>query len=167
MNIEKLTICGKILSLTIFCGRKSVIEDKFSSNETLNARSGFENKRTITGVTLELYSSCDSLLPIFTMAPSTFGPPPPNSTDLRSSGSTFILKKSSGKSSESSSSWLHRLVSWPPNPNGNRNELDKLFSFSVVLQAEALNVICQSNQWGMKEAAGSFALFYEIPRTQP
>jgi hypothetical protein len=44
--------------------------------------------------------------PILRVALRTLGPPPPNSTDLRSSGSTFILKKSSGKSSERLSSSL-------------------------------------------------------------
>ena len=96
-----LTICGKILSLTTFGENLSIIRGKLSNKHTLMARSGFPNNRMTTGVTRVSKSSFESLAPIFITRLNAFGPPPPNSTDLRSSGRTFILKKSSGKSSAS------------------------------------------------------------------
>lgn len=110
VNRKGLTICGKILSLTTFWGRLSIIRGKLSNRQTRRARSGFPNRRTTTGVNLALNSSGESLDPIFRVAPRTLGPPPPNSTDLSNSGSTFILKKSSGKSSERPSSSLQMKI---------------------------------------------------------
>ena len=74
------------------------------------ARSGFANNRTMTGVSFELYSSSDNLAPIFMTEANTFGPPPPNSTDLSSSGSTLALKYSSGNPLATSSSSLGRFL---------------------------------------------------------
>jgi hypothetical protein len=100
------TICGKILSVTIFCGRWSIMRGKLLSRQTRMALSGFANSRTTTGVICVSYSSSESFVPICITVPKTFAPPPPNSTDLSSSGKTFILKKSAGKSSATSSSLL-------------------------------------------------------------
>lgn len=72
-------------------------------------RSGLANNRTTTGVIWASYSSSDSFCPICITVPNTLAPPPPNSTDLSSSGSTFILKKSAGKSSATASSFLIRI----------------------------------------------------------
>lgn len=79
---------------------------RLSSRHTLIARSGFEKSLTITGVILDSQSSSESFLPIFITDANTFGPPPPNSIDFSSSGSTLTQKNSSGKSSETSSSSL-------------------------------------------------------------
>lgn len=81
------------------CGR-------LSSRHTRIVRSGFAKSLTMTGVILESYSSSVSLTLIFMTAANTFGPPPPNSTDFSNSGRTFVLRKSSGKSSEISSNSL-------------------------------------------------------------
>lgn len=109
-SVNPDVICGKILSFTIFWGRLSIINGKLSNRQTRSARSGLANRRTMTGVSLELNSSEDNLDPILIIAPRTLGPPPPNSTDFNSSGSTFILKNSSGKSSVSPSSSLRQSV---------------------------------------------------------
>jgi hypothetical protein len=109
--LRKLTICGNILSLTTFCGRRSIIDGRLSNKQTRIARSGLANSRTITGVMLDSNSSSDNLAPIFIITPMTLGPPPPNSIDLSNSGRTFILKNSSGKSSDRSSSSLKSQVS--------------------------------------------------------
>lgn len=67
------------------------------------ARSGLLKARTMNGVALASNSSLDSLEAILRTTAKAFGPPPPNSTDFISSGRIFILKKSSGKSSVTSS----------------------------------------------------------------
>lgn len=80
---------------------------RLSSRHTLIPLSGFEKSLIMTGVIFKVYSSSDNLAPIFITDAKTFGPPPPNSTDLRSSGKTLALKNSSGKSSDTSSSSLN------------------------------------------------------------
>ena len=91
---------------------------RLSSRHTLIARSGFEKSLTITGVILDSHSSSDSFFPIFITDVNTFGPPPPNSIDFRSSGRTLTQKNSSGKSSATSSNSLHlgqlKLAPWLP-----------------------------------------------------
>lgn len=91
-SVNPVTICGNILSLTTFWGNRSIIKGKLSSRHTRIARSGLPNSRIIAGVILLSNSSSVSFLLIFITTPKTFGPPPPNSTDLRSSGRIFILK---------------------------------------------------------------------------
>lgn len=98
---DVLTICGKSLSVTVFCASMSIINGRLSSRQTRSARSGLENNRTMTGVICAVYSSSDSFLPMRIMSDMTFGPPPPNSADLSNSGKILILKNSSGKSSDS------------------------------------------------------------------
>lgn len=98
---SKLTICGKILSLTVFGDRWSIIRGRLSRRQTRRARSGLLKSRTMTGVICESYSSSESFLLMRITSAKTFGPPPPNSADLSSSGSTLTLKNSSGKSSDS------------------------------------------------------------------
>lgn len=98
----------------------------------------------MTGVNLELNSSGDNFDPIFRIAPRTLGPPPPNSTDFSNSGSTFILKNSSGKSSESSSSSLPKSIPLDHPDRGTKDEdiLDKFLPLDVVLKTQRLNIIC-------------------------
>lgn len=91
-SLDIHTICGNILSFTTFCGNRSIINGRLSSRQTRMARSGLLKSRTSTGVTLDSNSSSVSFLDIFMTTAKTFGPPPPNSTDFRSSGRTFILK---------------------------------------------------------------------------
>lgn len=74
---------------------------KLSSRQTLRARSGLLNRRIMTGVIWLSYSSSLIFVAMRMTIPNGFGPPPPNSTDLRSSGKTLTLKNSSGKSSDS------------------------------------------------------------------
>lgn len=81
-----------------------MIVGKLSSRQTRIARSGLPNILTIKGIILVSKSSDGSLLAILRVTEMAFGPPPPNSTDFINSGRTFILKKSSGKSSEALSS---------------------------------------------------------------
>ncbi len=100
------TICGKILSLTTFCGRWSIMMCKLFSKQTRMPRSGLENSRTITGVIMDSYCSSDIFAPIFMTEAKTLGPPPPNSIDFKSSGSTLIPTNSLGNSSATSSSSL-------------------------------------------------------------
>ena len=100
-SVKPDTNCGKILSFTTFCGSLSIINGRLSSRQTRMARSEFANSRMTTGCTRAVKSSSDSLVAIFMTTPKAFGPPPPNSTAFSNSGKTFILKKSSGKSSVS------------------------------------------------------------------
>lgn len=65
----------------------------------------------ITGVIVESYSSSDKVAPNFMTKEKTLGPPPPNSTDFKSSGSTLVPTNSFGKSSATSSSALGIIVS--------------------------------------------------------
>jgi hypothetical protein len=83
---------------------------RLSSKHTLIALSGFPKSRISTGVILASKSSLDNFVAIFKTTPKALGPPPPNSTDFSSSGRTFILKKSSGKSSVSCSKSLNPLA---------------------------------------------------------
>lgn len=143
-----LTICGKILSLTIFWDKWSIMSGRLSSRQTRRARSGLPNSRTTTGVIFKSYSSSESFLLIRITRAKTFGPPPPNSTDLRSSGKILTLKKSSGKSSDSatvSSSLnlrqqdghcLWKLISVP----------QKFFTFCFGLEPHVLNAFRQLNE---------------------
>lgn len=143
---------------------------RLSSRQTRRALSGLPNKRTMTGVNLELYSSGDSFVPIFKMAVKTFGPPPPNSTDLSNSGRTFILKNSSGKSSESSSSSLVQSAHSTLPQQDTRRALDipdKLLPLSIVLKAQALYVVRQPDQRCLKEATGLLPLLNKMRRAQP
>ncbi len=90
--VDKHTICGNILSLTTFCGNRSIMSGKLSNRQTRMARSGLAKSRTTAGVTFVSNSSSESFLEIFMTTAKTLGPPPPNSTDFRSSGRTFIRK---------------------------------------------------------------------------
>ena len=89
---QKHTIWGKILSLTTLCGNRSIIKGRLSRRQTLIARSGLLKSLITIGVTLASKSSSVSFVLIFITTAKTLGPPPPNSTDFRSSGSIFILK---------------------------------------------------------------------------
>jgi hypothetical protein len=89
---KPVSISGKILSFTTREDRCSIIRPRLSSRNTRVALSGKENNLTTAGVILPSHSSSDSFSPILSTASKTLGPPPPNSTDFRSSGRIFILK---------------------------------------------------------------------------
>ena len=105
--MNPVTNWGKILSFMIFCDRWYTIDGRLSSRHTLIARSGFAKSLMMTGVIFDSQSSSESLMPIFITDVKTLGPPPPNSTDFRSSGRTLMLRYSSGISS---ATWSSSLV---------------------------------------------------------
>ena len=109
---------------------------KLSSRHTLIARSGLEKSLTITGVMRDSQSSSDRFFPIFITEANTFGPPPPNSIDFRSSGRTLTQKNSSGKSSETSSSsltWSAETETLSP-----QYQPQKFFPFAITFQSKVL-----------------------------
>ena len=121
----------------------------------------------ITGVIFDSHSSSESFFPIFITDAKTLGPPPPNSTDFRSSGSTFTLKNSSGKSSATSSNSLKDsqrtaclLILLVRRPQ-------KFFPFPFALQAKTINTFRELDQRGLKKPTATPPLIPKMRNAQP
>lgn len=109
----------------------------------------------MNGVIFDSKSSEGNLAASFSTMVRALGPPPPNSTDLTSSGRTLDLKNSSGKSSVTFSNSLAAVLDRAKQREdmtcrSGEDSLKELFPLIGILHSEILNPLCQMNQGGIE-----------------